>query len=374
MNKQPTQNKKQIDTKILHEKLINDYIDTCICCNKCMDICPVTKPCFTIQELNNASKQNTPVSSNITNFAFNCVQCKKCVAVCPVKIHRDYMVCYIKHKLRQKKPKTYKRYLLVKGIKKPGLHYIIQKLFILYRKITTKDLCQYMENTPVTQKKVLFYPGCYIYSTTTIRQTLQLLNHISASINIIGGVSNCCGAAHQIQGEYDQAYICEKNLHEKIQKIKPEIILTCCAECHEALEKIKKQNKENYTVLHVIEYLLQHIEKFPNKKIRGNVMIHHSCRYKKQSPQLIAATQIVSRFAHIIQPTEKIESCCFQWNHQFDCYNTERQQNYLSSVKKNASTLACICLTCYEELNKQKTDVEIIDIIQLFEESLKKQN
>ncbi len=47
-----------------------------------------------------------------------------------------------------------------------------------------------------------------------------------------------------------------------------------------------------------------------------------------------------------------------------------RQNNYLQSVKASAPTLACNCLTCYEELKKNYTDVEIIDILQLFEESL----
>ena len=50
--------------------------------------------------------------------------------------------------------------------------------------------------------------------------------------------------------------------------------------------------------------------------------------------------------------------------------NTLRRREYLKAVKKNAPTLACNCLTCYEELKKAYTDVEIIDILQLFEESL----
>ncbi|MFO7677846.1 MAG: (Fe-S)-binding protein [Thermoplasmatota archaeon] len=374
MNKITTQNQKPTDTETLHANLIPKYIDTCICCNKCMDACPVTKPSFTIQELNNASKKITPVPSTIRKFAFNCVQCGKCVPVCPMQIRRDYMIRYIKHKLRHIKPKTYKRYLLVKGVKKTGIKRIVQNLFIYFRKITTKDLSAYMENTPLIQNKLLFYPGCYIYSTTTIRQTLRLLKHVSSSISIIGGVTNCCGGPHLIQGEYDQADSCKKILYEKIKTVKPDIILTACAECHEVLETIKKQYNENYNVLHVIEYLLQHIEKFPDKKIRGDMMIHPSCRYKKDSPQMTAANLTVKRFANLRETKENLESCCFQWNHQFDQHNTNRQQTYLSSVKKNASTLACVCLTCYEELSKQKTDVEIMDIIQLFDEALNNTN
>jgi hypothetical protein len=63
-------------------------------------------------------------------------------------------------------------------------------------------------------------------------------------------------------------------------------------------------------------------------------------------------------------------SCCYQWNHDSDPDNALRQANYLAAVKKKAPTLACNCLTCYEELKKTYTDVEVIDVLQLFEEAL----
>ena len=63
-------------------------------------------------------------------------------------------------------------------------------------------------------------------------------------------------------------------------------------------------------------------------------------------------------------------SCCYQWNHGSDSGNALRQANYLAAVKKKAPTLACNCLTCYEELKKLRTDVEVIDVLQLFIESL----
>jgi hypothetical protein len=63
-------------------------------------------------------------------------------------------------------------------------------------------------------------------------------------------------------------------------------------------------------------------------------------------------------------------SCCFKWNHGYDQNNTIRRIAYLAEVKNDAPTLACNCLTCYEELKKIQTDVEIIDVLQLFIESL----
>jgi Fe-S oxidoreductase len=184
---------------------VSEYIGRCIECNKCMYICPVTKDAFSIHDLNLASKDGQNVPLNIKEFAFHCMQCGQCVPVCPKDIRRDHMMRYIKYKLRNKKPWSYTRYLFIKGPKKTGLKRIIQRLYIRLKKLTTRDLACYMEITPGKKADVLFYPGCYIYSTKTIRQTRHLLNHLDCSYTVLGGVTACCGTPHLLQGELDQA-------------------------------------------------------------------------------------------------------------------------------------------------------------------------
>jgi heterodisulfide reductase subunit D len=351
--------------------LILQYIDRCIACHQCMDICPVTKGSFTIEELNTASKKETSVPETIKEFAFNCVQCGKCVPVCPMNIRRDYMVRYIKHKLREQKPKSYTRYLLIKGSNKTGFPRIIQKLFIVIKKIITRDLACFMETNPSNKVDVLFYPGCYIYSTKIIRQTLRLLDHIGCSYAVLGGVTSCCGMPHRLQGEFEQADHCLEVLHQKLRTIEPKIIITACAECFEAVEQLKTTYDERYEVLNVVQYLLRHMKKFPQVKIRGKIMVHESCRFNKESSQGSAACDIASTFGELIEHlANQASSCCYQWNHGNDPGNVQRLTVYLSAVKNVASTLACNCVTCYEELKKAHTDVEIIDILQLFEEAL----
>ncbi len=351
--------------------LVSRYVDACIRCHRCTDVCPVTKGTFTIEELNNASKQGTPVPQTIKEFAFNCVQCGKCVPVCPVDIRRDYMVCYIKHKLRNRKPKSYSRYLLVKGPHRTGLPRFAQTLFIAAKKVTERDLAKFMENTPRKHTEVLFYPGCYIYSATTIRQTLRLLDYIGCSYTVLGGVTSCCGAPHRLQGEFDQANRCLENLHRRIQTVNPHIIITACAECFEEIEHLKKRFDEHYEVLSVAQYLLRQKQRFPAGKIKGKVAIHDSCRFTKESPQGAAIRDAVALFGEPVEPKlDSLSSCCNKWNHGVDPGNVSRQSSYLTTVKKNTSTLACNCLTCYEELKNVHSDVEIIDVLQLFEDAL----
>jgi Fe-S oxidoreductase len=228
-----------------------------------------------------------------------------------------------------------------------------------------------METTPAAKADVLFYPGCYIYSTKTIRQTRRLLDHLGGSYAVLGGLTACCGAPHLLQGELDEADHCAKLLTQKIKACQPKIIITACAECFEAVEQIKKMQKMDYEVLSVAQYLLRFPEKFPANIIRGKILVHDSCRFHEQSAQGVAARNAVSRFADLVTPPHtQLSSCCYQWNHGNDPNNAARQHTYLKSVGTRAKTLACNCLTCYEELQKVYTDVEIIDILQLFEESL----
>ncbi|HUT00214.1 MAG TPA: (Fe-S)-binding protein [Candidatus Thermoplasmatota archaeon] len=367
-----TDNNNVSNTQEFMTTVVSDSIKQCIQCHRCMDVCPVTKGLFSITELNQATQQDSKeIPAQIKAFAFNCMQCGKCVPVCPVNIRRDYMVRYIKFKLKGQKPWSYTRYLFIKGPDLSGLKGFMQKLYITLNKKTTRDLASFMETTPVTNVDVLFYPGCYIYSKKTVRQTLRFLDHLGSSYGVLGGVTACCGAPHLLQGEFEEADHCLEALDKKIKTIDPKIIITSCAECFEAIEQIKKSTNATFEVLSVVQYLLRNIHKFPNKRIRGKILIHDSCRFNKESPQGIAARTIAMRFGDLVKrPETQQASCCYQWNHGHDSQNSSRRTVYLAEVKKQAPTLACTCLTCLEELKKINTSVEIIDVAQLFEDAL----
>ena len=367
MSDEPSKLNESKSTAAFIWEIIPQYVDRCIKCHRCMDICPVTKGVFSIDDLNQATIKNKPVPSVIREFSFHCTQCGKCVPVCPVTIRRDYMVRAIKSKVQNSKPWSYRRYLLVKGPNLGGLKNILQKLFVFSKKITQPNLACYMETTPVKKADVLFYPGCYIYSTETVRQTLRLLHHIDTSFVVLGGVTTCCGAPYLLQGDFDKADHCVTLLYDKIKAVEPKVIVTACAECFETIEDIKKRYNEDFEVLTVIQYLLRNKQKFPKVKIKGKTMVYDSCRFTKDSPQGLAARTAVELFGTPVeQPYPQGSSCCFQWNHGHDPGNAKRRKDYLDEVKKSASTLACNCLTCYEELKKNQTDVEIIDTLQLF--------
>ena len=361
---------KELDSKEQTLRDVSRYLTACQRYRTCMDVCPVTKGAFTIEQLNEATKQGMNVPAVIREFTWRCMQCGKCVPACSVKAQRDVMVRSLKHHLRAEKPWSYKRYLLIRGPALKRLPRFLQQLYVTSMKAAHRDLAPLMETRPTKPAEVLFYPGCYLYSAETVRHTLRLLDHIGCSYTILGGMSTCCGMPHLLQGEFDRADECMRRLQQDIAKVQPKTILTACAECHEAITKIKAAYGEQYEVLSVVEYLARNQDKFPRVKVTGDILVHDSCRFSSTSPAGKAAQQAAAVFGTLVTPPTHQTPCCSHWNHNQDPANTSRRLAYLNEMRAGAPTLACNCLTCYEEFKKLKVDIKVIDIIQLYIDAL----
>jgi Fe-S oxidoreductase len=349
---------------------VAQYLDACTNCRRCMDVCPIFKNNFSIELLNQATQQGAHAPAVIKEFAWDCIQCERCVPVCPVGVHRDTMVQFLRFKLGRERPWGFKRYVLIRG---PNLRLfpgMLQHLYVVFKRIAHRDLARFMEVRPMKEAEVLFYPGCYLYSDRTVRQTVRLLDHLGCSYTILGGMSTCCGMPHLLQGDFNRAEECMRQLHRDIKAVHPKIILTGCAECQEALVQIKETYKEKFEVLSVVEYLVRHQERFPQVRIKGNIRVHESCRFSQSS---LAARKAASRFGNLVSSSDQIEVCCSHWNHRRDPVTIKQRFEYLQRMKTTGDTLACTCLTCYEEFKNQAGDFDVIDVIQLFDDALQVQ-
>ena len=351
---------------------VSSELQQCIRCNRCLDACPVTKTGVTIDELNQATQLGTPVSGVISAFAFSCVQCARCVPVCPVGLHRDEMMLVLRAKLRNKKPYSYKRYLAIRGPNLDPIASTAQRLFTALKAQRAPDLARFMERTPKEKAQVVFYPGCYLYSFDTMRRTLRLLDHIGTPYVVLGGMNTCCGIPHLLQGEFARADHCFNILHERLRKLAPRVVITGCAECLEALLRVKEHFRCDYDALSVVEYLMKNIKKFPSVKIRGPVTLHDSCRLTRRYNHGGITRKAISQFTDLVEMRESGDTamCCYHWNHDFDPENMRRRRDRLAEAHRCATTMICDCITCYEEFKKLDTDVEVLDILQLFEETL----
>jgi Fe-S oxidoreductase len=198
---------------------------------------------------------------------------------------------------------------------------------------------------------------------------------VGVPYQVVGGIGTCCGIPQLVQGELELAEQCLDDLHGKIMVSAPEIIVTGCAECLEALLRIKAKFGEDYRVLSVTEYLMMHIDRFPDLKVRGKVTLHDSCRIARRYRRGDAARLAINRFAELEEVERNRDStmCCYHWNHDHDPGNLKHRVDRFTEAKKAAPVMACDCLTCLEEFEKVEYDrkgLELIDVVQLFEEAM----
>ena len=360
--------KQAIFTQVYQE------LKRCLECNTCLESCPIYEKTFSIKDINAVLKNQGSISTEIMDFTFSCTQCRQCVPVCPQYLHRDKMLLALKHIIRTQKPRCYQRYLLIRGPKLAYINTIFQKLFVFYRKLRDRDIASFMENHEITQESLLFYPGCYIYSPETIRRTFRLLNHVGISYSVLAGVSYCCGMPHYLQGEFQQAETCLSHLNGKLKKINPTTIISGCSECLEAIQLLNKFYHTSYQTLSIVEFLMQHKERFPKIKSDQSVSLHDACRYRRQKTKNTTARLAIKTFGNLKEmPDIKQDAmCCAHWNYEAYSKNSYLRQKRLHQAKKTAPIMACECLTCYEHYSKIDTDVQVIDILELFEKSLDK--
>ena len=270
---------------------------------------------------------------------------------------------------KQKKSWSHTRYVLIRGTPLSFLMRFIRWVFVGFQKLMHPDLAQYMENT-AKQAPVLFYPGCYIYSPETIRKTIRLLDHIGISYSILGGVSHCCGLPHLLQGEKEQAQQCFQHLHESLQQAQPDIIITGCTECLEAVQRVQQTYKGTYKVMSVGEFLLGHQGKFPQLQLRDTMLLHRSCRSLQQPGQYQASQTIIKRFSSLQETPPNKTMCCKHWDHLPKRHQRQQNERVLTKAAAVAPVLVCDCLTCYEAFQRCASEVEVLDIIDLFVEAL----
>ncbi len=340
-------------------------LDNCIGVNDCMRACPVNRLGVNQNELDSvlASGEWT---ERVQTFVTECVQCGDCTLACPAGVHRDHMMLMLKAML-PKIPMQWQLYYYLKGRRDQQL---LISLSNVYGRLQAGPLGKHVDKADLAEKDLLFYFGCYIFSSSKApAATLTLADRLGLDYEVLAGLRSCCGWPQYLTGKMGYGQQMLIHLETLINRVAPEVIVTGCAECYAGLVRLKKKTGASWTPLTTSEWLLQHADKLAWHKLDTPIAIHDSCHITKKLGKPDPARQLLTRISDVIEiaPSPDECVCCGYYNiHANHELNHELHLEKLAVVaEKGAEAMACECVTCWEAfaLSFKQADVPLWELM-----------
>ena len=350
-------------------------LDNCISANACMEACPVNRLHVNQNELDSVMVSGV-WTERVQTFATECVQCGNCTLACPAGVSRDQMMLYLKSQLPEL-PREWKKYYAIKG--RRDRSWLITSLDVWMR-ARLGNLGQYVDKAHLEQKSLLFYFGCYIASPSgSPAATLALADRLGLDYEVLGGVRSCCGWPHYLSGQMGYGQQMLMHLGTRIDQVKPEVIVSGCAECYAALLRIKKKTGASWMALTTPEWLLRHTDSLAWTRFDYPIAIHDSCHVTKKVGKPDPARQLLAKMADVVEIAETPEDCicCGYYNlHISHDVNHALHTDKVKVVQeKGGEGLAVECVTCWESFQEpfREADLPLWDLMVAAEQATRPQ-
>jgi Fe-S oxidoreductase len=334
-------------------------LDNCIGANACMEACPVNRLHVNQNELDSVLVSGV-WTERVQTFVTECVQCGDCTLACPAGVQRDHMMLMLKAMLPSV-PKQWQRYYAIKG--RHDRSWLIS-IYDLVMRIVAGPLGKYVDKSPLDQKPLLFYFGCYIFTPSGApAATLTLADRLGLDYEVLAGVRSCCGWPQYLTGQMGYGQQMLVRLGTLIDQVRPEVIVTGCAECYAGLLRLKKKTAATWTPLTTPEWLLQHAGGLTWRKFDYPIAIHDSCHVTKKVGKPQPARDLLALMADVVEIAETPQKCvcCGYYNiHVNHELNHHLHDDKLGVVReKGARGMAVECVTCWESFAPSFKEAEV---------------
>ncbi len=341
----------------------------CVRCGTCRSVCPV----FDVIGWESSSSrgrmlvahgisQGLEVDESVFNSINTCTTCGLCEQMCPSGASPVEVIENLRHQLVLKGKMTAAQKLLRSEALEKGnpLGEIRERMAWLGdSEKDVRDKADYV-----------FFAGClasYRYPELT-KRTFDILKNFGVTVM---QEEVCCGSPLLRTGS-DPSELVSKNL-EQIKKIGAHTIITGCAGCFTTL---KNDYPEDMNVIHVTEFLAEHLDEMELKKLDLKVTYHDPCHLGRCNGVFDAPRQIIESICTLeeMASNRELSRCCGAGGGVLKGYPelaTELSKKRLEEVPDNVDYLVSACPLCCTNLKRGNPKIEVIDVIDLLEMAMK---
>lgn len=216
----------------------------------------------------------------------------------------------------------------------------------------------------------VFFAGClgsYRYPELT-RRTFNLIKKFDVTLL---PEEVCCGSPLMRTGS-DPTSLVSKN-QDQIKKTGAHTIITGCAGCYSTL---RNDYPDNLKVMHITEFLAEHIDKLNLKKLDITVTYHDPCHLGRCNGVFDAPRKIINSICNFKEMANHHEKskCCGAGGGVLKGYpelSMSISKKRLEDIPEGVDYLVTSCPLCRTNLKRGEPHIEVLDVLDLIEMATK---
>jgi Fe-S oxidoreductase len=227
--------------------------------------------------------------------------------------------------------------------------------------LRTEDRRPWLTSVPKTpdHRKYVIWMGCHVLRVPHLAEALDdILLHLKEDYVSLGGASNCCGIAHEANGDLDVSRNLLKHTLGKLEAFTPEKMLYWCPSCDNQVRESKAERSElveaRGSVVHFLAGELERMELKPVTALR--LALHSHCGFIEQDNDAIAAKRLLSAVPGIeiidMPPITRERHCTDAGIRSFgkDNYSASLNEWTKLARERGATTVGSIYHSCHRQI------------------------
>ncbi|MBN1133574.1 MAG: 4Fe-4S dicluster domain-containing protein [Methanosarcinaceae archaeon] len=335
----------------------------CVRCGACRSVCPV------FEEIGWESSgargrmlvalgvsQGLDVSSSVFESLNTCTTCGLCRQICPAGADPTGVVENLRHQLVLKGKMTDSQFNLHKKITSSSnsLGEVLDRKMWLGERI----------NEVGKTADYVYFVGClgaYRYPEIAAL-TFDLLKQFDVTLL---PYEVCCGSP-LIRTGFDADDLIAHNI-EQIRIVGAHTVITGCAGCYNTL---KNDYPKMFDVMHVSEFLSEHLSDLKLKRLELTVTYHDGCHLGRCNGVLEAPREVIKAICNLKEMKTNGENarCCGGGGgvrSGYPALSLLLAKKRLAEVPEGIDYIVTSCPLCLKNLTEGGSDTDVIDLVEL---------